>query len=81
MHGRVQGVCFRDSTRQVARSAGVAGWVRNEPDGTVLAHLEGPAPAVERVLGFLREGPREASVTDLDVRDVPPQGLRGFAVG
>jgi acylphosphatase len=76
----VQGVYFRDSTRQAARSAGVAGWVRNEPDGTVQAHLEGPPDAVDQMLDFLREGPRDASVTDVDVREVPPEGLRGFAV-
>jgi acylphosphatase len=80
VHGRVQGVYFRDSTRQAARSAGVAGWVRNEPDGTVQAHLEGPPDAVDQMLDFLREGPRDASVTDVDVREVPPEGLRGFAV-
>lgn len=78
--GRVQGVYFRDSTRQAARSAGVVGWVRNEPDGTVQAHLEGPPEAVEQVLGFLREGPGDASVTDVDVRAVAVEGLRDFAV-
>jgi acylphosphatase len=76
----VQGVYFRDSTRQAAHSAGVAGWVRNEPDGTVQAHLEGPSDAVDQMLDFLRAGPRDASVTDVDVREVPPEGMRDFAV-
>jgi acylphosphatase len=40
-HGRVQGVFFRDSTRREAQSAGVAGWVRNNPDGTAEAVFEG----------------------------------------
>jgi acylphosphatase len=80
VRGRVQGVYFRGSTRQAARSAGVAGWVRNEPDGTVQAHLEGPPDAVGQMLDFLREGPRDALVTDVDVREVPPEGMRDFAV-
>jgi acylphosphatase len=78
VYGRVQGVFFRDSTRREAGAAGVAGWVRNAPDGTVLAHLEGPADAVDRVLTFMARGPSEATVTTLDVKPVEPEGLTGF---
>ena len=49
VHGRVQGVFFRDSTRECAERHGVAGWVRNRDDGTVEALLEGPAEAVQAV--------------------------------
>ncbi len=49
-HGRVQGVFFRDSTRQRAEAAGVAGWVANRPDGTVEAVFEGDADAVESLV-------------------------------
>lgn len=49
--GRVQGVGFRASCRAVAEAEGVCGWVRNEADGTVRAEFEGPAGAVDRVLG------------------------------
>ena len=56
VRGRVQGVFFRDSMRERARAHGVAGWVRNRPDGSVEAVLEGPAEAVERVLRFARDG-------------------------
>ena len=47
--GRVQGVFFRDSARQRARAHGVAGWIRNTPQGAVEAVLEGPPDAVDRV--------------------------------
>jgi acylphosphatase len=80
VHGRVQGVFFRDSTRQRAQVAGVAGWVANRPDGTVEAVLEGDADAVERVVAFMREGPRGADVDRVDVSDEEPEGLAGFDV-
>jgi acylphosphatase len=80
VHGRVQGVFFRDSTRQRAQAAGVAGWVANRPDGAVEAVLEGDAQAVERVVGFMRDGPRGADVERVDVSEEEPEGLTGFDV-
>ena len=80
VHGRVQGVFFRDSTRQAARTRGVAGWVRNCPDGTVEAWFEGDADAVESMVRWCREGPRHADVGDVEVRQVEPQGLSEFAI-
>jgi acylphosphatase len=80
VHGRVQGVFFRDTTRRRARAAGVVGWVRNRPDGAVVAHLEGDAEGVERLVTFMREGPRGAEVERVDVASVEPQGLTGFEV-
>jgi acylphosphatase len=80
VHGRVQGVFFRDSTQREASSAGVAGWVRNRPDGTVEALFEGDEAAVERMLTFVREGPGHADVNDVDVHEVEPEGLSGFDV-
>jgi acylphosphatase len=80
VHGRVQGVFFRDSTRREAAGAGVAGWVRNRPDGTVEAVFEGPPEAVERMVAFAYEGPRGADVADVEQREEEPEGLNGFAV-
>jgi acylphosphatase len=81
VHGRVQGVWFRDSTRQRARAHGVSGWVRNRGDGAVEAVLEGPPDAVERVVTFLRTGPSRARVERVEVSDEAPEGLRGFQIG
>ena len=78
--GRVQGVFFRDSTRRTAETRGVAGWVRNRDDGTVEAHLEGEEDAVASVIAWARSGPRHAEVTGVDVTEVEPEGLSGFAV-
>ena len=60
--------------------AGVAGWVTNASDGTVHAHLEGSADAVDRVVAWTRQGPPHALVEHVEVRDTPPAGLTGFEV-
>jgi acylphosphatase len=80
VHGLVQGVFFRDSTRRLAQRHGVSGWVANRPDGAVEAVFEGEADAVERLVGFSREGPRGAQVKSVEVTEEKPQGLSGFAV-
>jgi acylphosphatase len=80
VHGRVQGVFFRDSTRQRASQHGVAGWVRNNWDGTVEAVFEGEPDAIERLVEFCRRGPRGAEVERVEVVDEEPEGLMGFAV-
>lgn len=78
--GRVQGVFFRDSTRRTAQANGVTGWVRNRDDGTVEAHLEGDADAVDSVIAWARKGPSRAEVTGVDVREVEAEGLGIFEV-
>ena len=79
--GRVQGVFFRASTRRCASEHGVAGWVRNDPAGTVTAHLEGDPDGVEEVLGWIRAGgPPAARVDDVDVADAEDAGATSFEV-
>ena len=80
VHGDVQGVFFRDTARRMARSRRVAGWIRNNPDGTVEGVFEGDPDAVERLVDFCRVGPRGARVERVDVVDEEPEGLEGFAV-
>ena len=80
VRGEVQGVFFRDSTEKEARSRGVAGWVRNCADGTVEAHLEGPPDAVAELVRWCRSGPRHATVHDVRVSEVAPEGADGFRI-
>jgi len=80
IHGRVQGVFFRDSTRRIATEAGVAGWVANRSDGTVEAVFEGEPDAVERALAFCRHGPEGAAVERIEVSESEPEGLQGFTI-
>lgn len=67
VHGRVQGVFFRESTRQRAHELGLSGWVHNHADGSVECCFIGSRDACEQALSFVRLGPPAASVTRVDV--------------
>jgi acylphosphatase len=80
VHGSVQGVFFRDTTRRKAEQRGVRGWVRNVDDGTVEALFEGEPDAVDAMVAFASEGPRGADVERVDVSDAQPEGGAGFEI-
>jgi acylphosphatase len=78
--GRVQGVFFRDTCQRLAEQNGVAGWVRNLPDGRVEAVFEGPEQNVRRLVDWARTGPRLAVVDNVAVQPEPPEGLAAFRI-
>jgi acylphosphatase len=78
--GLVQGVGFRYSLAGRAEARGVSGWVRNRPDGSVEAVLEGPDTEVEALVDWCRAGPRGARIDRVEVHEEEPSGLRGFAI-
>ena len=78
--GLVQGVFYRDTCRRVAEQQGVAGWVRNLPDGRVEAIFEGAADGVDQLISWARHGPRDARVTAVAVVDEPVEGLDRFEI-
>ena len=80
VHGRVQGVFFRDTCRREAARNGVAGWIRNDPDGSVTACFEGSPEAVDLLVAWCRSGPPHARVDRVEVTEDPPTGRRGFDV-
>ncbi|HET7120729.1 MAG TPA: DNA polymerase ligase N-terminal domain-containing protein [Solirubrobacterales bacterium] len=80
MSGRVQAVGFREAAVRRAHDLGVLGWVRNEEDGTVRVHAEGPAAAVDELLAFLGEGPAAAQVKAVEVERAKVEGHEQFAV-
>ena len=79
-HGLVLGVFFRDSCRREAQKAGVRGWVRNRPDGTVEALFEGSEDDVQRMLDWVRRGPAYARVERVDVIEEQPTGHTSFVI-
>lgn len=79
--GHVQGVFFRDSCRQEAERLGLAGEVRNMPDGSVEIVAEGPPDALEELTAWSRQGPSRARVEDVRVSSEDPQGVSGFSTG
>ncbi len=80
VRGHVQGVFFRETTRRRAQADGLRGWVRNQSDGTVEAVFEGEREPVERLVAFMREGPRGARVDWVDVVSEEPEALEGFEI-
>ena len=78
--GRVQGVSFRAYAEREAARLGVAGWVRNEPDGSVAIHAEGDEDAVEAFVRWAHDGPRFARVDHVDARPAADSGGTGFSV-
>jgi acylphosphatase len=72
VRGRVQGVGFRYTTERTARQLGLAGWVRNLPDGSVEVWAQGTPNAVQRLRVFLAHGPRAAVVESVSVEHVGP---------
>ncbi|MBW3582726.1 MAG: acylphosphatase [Euryarchaeota archaeon] len=73
--GKVQGVWFRDSARQEAeRLGGVTGWIKNDPDGSVVAEVQGPADKVERFVQWCHKGPDAARVDKVETTTKPVEG-------
>ncbi|HEX7309761.1 MAG TPA: acylphosphatase [Gaiellaceae bacterium] len=81
VRGSVQGVGFRYSLRERARSRDIAGWVRNNPDGSVEAVFEGAPEAVDALVAWCHRGPAGARVDDVSVELEAPSGERGFRAG
>ena len=76
--GQVQGVSFRDATRQQAEELGLGGWVRNLQDGRVEAVFEGESETVRQMIEWCESGPSSADVDNVSVEEETPEGLSGF---
>lgn len=79
IHGRVQGVFFRDSMLLETQRLGIAGWVRNLNDGTVEAVVQGDPASVDAIVRWVHHGPQHAIVARVDIE--PDDGsYTGFKV-
>lgn len=76
--GRVQGVFYRRETQKQALARGVKGWVQNLPDGRVEAVFSGEREIVEALRDWLWQGPPAASVTSVEVEELPYQTFSQF---
>ena len=77
VRGRVQGVGYRYSAQNKARSLGLRGWIRNEMDGSVTTRFEGTEAPFESYLEWLSEGPSFASVSSVEFRELSPDSELG----
>jgi len=80
IRGLVHGVSFRSSMAKLASDLGVRGWVRNLPDGTVEAFLEGDEKKVKRMVDWAKFGPPRARVDRLEVEPATPRNHRDFRI-
>lgn len=80
IYGKVQGVFFRDSTKAEAIKLNVQGFVRNEPDGSILIEAEGEAQMLNQFLYWSTQGPKAARVESLQVREGELKSYRDFVI-
>jgi acylphosphatase len=78
--GKVQGVFYRATAKEVAERIGITGWVKNTPEGHVEATVSGTENQVQEFIAWCRQGPQKAVVTGVDVQDVPDEFFTGFSV-
>lgn len=80
IHGRVQGVFFRQSAKETAKRLGVDGFARNEPDGTVYIEAEGDEEALERFRNWCEQGPEFANVERVESESGEVKDYGGFEI-
>ena len=73
VHGRVQGVFFREYTKRKAQELGLEGWVKNLPDRTVEAVFKGEAEQVAAMVQWLQIGSPQSDVTEVDIKEEEPR--------
>lgn len=78
--GRVQGVFFRATAKERAEALGLAGFAKNEPDGSVLLVVEGDPASLDRFVAWCQVGPPDAEVEGVEITVERPEGLSGFTV-
>ena len=78
--GKVQGVFFRASAKEMADSLGVKGFVRNQDDGSVYIEVEGESSDLDRYVSWCRRGPPRAVVSNFEVADGTVVGFTGFEI-
>ena len=80
VHGKVQGVFFRASTKDKAVELGIKGYVKNQSDGSVLIHAEGPEEDLEELTKWCNSGPPNAVVSKMEIKSQPLENFSEFRI-
>ncbi len=80
VYGKVQDVFFRDTTKKMAEVIGVFGYVKNMPDGSVLAEVEGDDDQLDLFIAWCKKGPREARVEKIEVENAEHKHYKDFQI-
>lgn len=80
VRGRVQGVGFRYTTKQVALSNNIKGYVSNQMDRSVLIHAEGKDTDIDHFVNWCRNGPDWARVEGINISECPATGYDSFSI-
>ena len=80
VRGKVQGVFYRDNTRQQAEARGITGWVKNNKDGSVELQACGEGSKIQLLIDWLHQGPERASVTKVDWHEIPLEKYEEFVI-
>ncbi|MDP2562668.1 acylphosphatase [Psychrobium sp. 1_MG-2023] len=78
VNGKVQGVWFRQSTKQVAQELGIVGYAHNLPDSSVDVVAIGEEESIRQLIHFLEKGPELALVTGITISDYHGAGFTSF---
>lgn len=78
--GKVQGVFYRQSTKEKALELGITGIVKNQPDGSVSIQASGSSGQLNQLIAWCRQGPSRAEVTSVQVETIEPRAFIGFTV-
>lgn len=78
--GKVQGVYFRATTKEVAVALKLCGWVKNQEDGSVLIHVEGQETAIDQLASWCHQGPQYAHVKTVEIKDSEIEGCKSFDI-
>ncbi|MFT6791940.1 MAG: acylphosphatase [Cellvibrionaceae bacterium] len=78
--GQVQGVFYRATAREQAQNLRLNGWIKNEIDGSVMAHIQGESQALDQWLQWARQGPETAKVSGIDISEAGHEPLNCFEI-
>lgn len=78
--GKVQGVFFRQSTKEIAIAIGILGQVQNLADGSVNIVATGSKEQLDRLVNWCRKGPEKASVKEIEIKEITSQHFEIFSI-